>query len=118
MAFERISSTPNLVRLKEQKPNQYVQNPDQLLALQLAAKLSDQAHLNLYMRLCKTVDAGIINQALSFVIDSQTTTKGKLFMWKIKQLRTELKKAGKLPKREIKLRPRKKKPVKPTGLFD
>ncbi len=59
---------------------------------QLAVKLDDIAHKSLYMRLAKTVDRGILESALSFVSDANAHSKGKLFMWKLKELRGQVKK--------------------------
>ncbi|MDQ3008938.1 MAG: hypothetical protein M3Q81_05105 [bacterium] len=53
----------------------------------LAMELDDPAHKSLYMRLSKTVDRALLEQALSFVSDSKAKSKARLFMWKLKQLR-------------------------------
>lgn len=118
MALQKVSFEARFQEIKEATPNKFVKKPEQLLALQLASKLDDKAHLDWYMRLCQVVDEKVINQALAFVIDSQTNTKGKLFMWKVKQLRAELKTQGKLVEKKLPPRPRKKKRIKPESLFD
>jgi hypothetical protein len=119
MAFEKLSPGQHLERYQNLAPNQYVQTKEQLLALQVAYKLDDRAHLAWYMRLCKTVDEKIINQALSFVVDSQSTTKGRLFMWKVRELRRELLAQGKITPAKLGPRPVKKAAARrPTGLFD
>ena len=58
----------------------------------LAVALDDLKHKSLYMRLAKTVPRAILEKALSFVSDAQNAkSKAKLFMWKLKQLRSETK---------------------------
>jgi hypothetical protein len=58
-------------------------------AYRLAVDLDDVAHVPIYMRLVKNTDRGLIETARSFVKDSvNAKSKGKLFMWKLKQLRT------------------------------
>ncbi|SRR3990167_2616837 len=54
----------------------------------LSMELGDEAHKSLYMRLAKTVDRGILEQALSFVKDAGAKKPAALFMWKVKQLRS------------------------------
>ncbi|MDR0463341.1 MAG: hypothetical protein LBG64_03940 [Pseudomonadales bacterium] len=121
MAFSKVSLAEQLERYNTVEPNKHVQNKDQLLALQIAHKLDDKEHINWYMRLCKTVDEGILNRALTFVIDSNTDTKGKLFMWKVKQIRQELKEQGKLTTKKLEPKPKKTKRAKKVvaqSLFD
>lgn len=64
----------------------------------LAIELGDLSHKSLYMRMAKTVDRHVLEQALSFVSDANAQSKARLFMWKVKQLRT-----GKVakPKEEV-----------------
>jgi hypothetical protein len=54
----------------------------------LAEELSDLKHRALYIKLAKQVDRNLLEQALEFVKGSENaTTKGRLFMWKLTQLR-------------------------------
>lgn len=59
-------------------------------AYRLAVALDDLPHKSVYMKMAKTVDRRVLDQALAFVADAQAKSKAKLFMWKVKQLRTEL----------------------------
>lgn len=64
----------------------------QLFGVYLADSLEDQKHYSLYIKLAKTHDRGTLEEALSFVKGaSSVKSKGKLFMWKLKQLKTEVK---------------------------
>lgn len=60
----------------------------QMYGVYLAEELGDTKHYALYIKLAKTMPRKILNEALSFVKDySAAKSKGKLFMWKIKQLK-------------------------------
>ena len=59
-------------------------------AYRLAVELDDTAHTAIYMRLAKNTPRPIIEQARLFVLGANhPTSKGRLFMWKLKQLREE-----------------------------
>lgn len=61
-------------------------------AYRLAVELDDTAHTAIYMRLAKNTPREIIEQARLFVLGANNpTSKGKLFMWKLKQLKEEKK---------------------------
>jgi hypothetical protein len=56
----------------------------------LAVELDDMPHKSLYMRLAKKEERGMLERALSFVSDAENAkSKGKLFMWKLQQLKKE-----------------------------
>jgi hypothetical protein len=67
--------------------DKYVSREFQTFGLHLADSLDDHKHKSLYMKLAKTVHRSILEQALTFAIDSTATNKGALFMWKLKELR-------------------------------
>lgn len=68
--------------------NKTVSREFQLYAYDLAVELDDLAHKSLYMRLAKVTPRGLMETARSFVKDAQNArNKGKLFMWKLKQLK-------------------------------
>jgi SAM-dependent methyltransferase len=68
----------------------------QAYGYRLASDLNDLANLKIYMRLAKNVERGVMERAYAYVIDSGVDEKGKLFLWKLKQLRTEIDKKRKL----------------------
>lgn len=72
--------------------DKYVSREFQTFGLHLAESLNDYQHKSLYIKLAKTVHRSILEQALSFSIDSNATNKGALFMWKLKELRKNEKK--------------------------
>lgn len=73
--------------------DKYISREFQSFGLHLAETLDDYKHRSLYMKLAKTVHRSLLERALTFSIDSTAKNKGALFMWKLKQLRDEEKKA-------------------------
>lgn len=70
--------------------NKHIAHEFQSFGCHLAEVLADKQHTSLYIKLAKTLPRGILERALSFVIDSTADNKAKLFMWKLQQLKTEL----------------------------
>ncbi len=87
--------------LKEQQEElfdrqQYITHEFQDFGYRLAVKLNDLEHKSLYIKLAKEEKRALLAQALSFAIDyPKAKNKGKIFMWKLKELRKEYKKNGK-----------------------
>jgi hypothetical protein len=70
----------------------YVKNDFQAYGLELADELGDWKHKSLYIRLAKTIDRKILDQARYFVKDQRNIqTPYKLFMWKLKELKNKQK---------------------------
>jgi hypothetical protein len=69
--------------------DKYISREFQTFGLHLAESLDDYKHRSLYIKLAKTVHRSILEQALSFAIDSNATNKGALFMWKLKELKSQ-----------------------------
>ena len=60
----------------------------------LAEDLGDEKHRSLYIKLAKEEDRNLLDQVREFDMRSENaTTKGRLFMWKLTELR-KLKKEG------------------------
>ena len=57
----------------------------------LAVELDDMPHKSLYIKMAKTMDRKILESARTFVLDANANSKGRLFMWKIKELKKSLK---------------------------
>lgn len=56
----------------------------------LADEFGDQRHRALYIKLAKNEDRELLEMAREYVLGSENaTTKGKLFMWKLTQLKKE-----------------------------
>jgi len=87
-------SIRGLVQAKQDhtEVNRYISREFQDYGYDLASRLEDASHAGLYIKLAKTLPRTILERAYSFVADyPRAKNKGKLFMWKIKQIRTELK---------------------------
>lgn len=68
--------------------DKYISREFQAYGIYLAEELGDYKHKALYIRLAKTVPRAILEKALSFTKDANARNKGRLFMWKMKELRT------------------------------
>ncbi|CAN5279387.1 hypothetical protein BH10PAT2_BH10PAT2_2370 [soil metagenome] len=70
----------------------YITQEFQDFGYRLAMALDDKDHTSLYMRLAKKESRGTLEQALSFVSDAKDVkNKAALFMWKLKDLRSQKK---------------------------
>lgn len=65
-------------------------------AYRLASDLNDLEHLQIYMMLAKTVPRYILDRTFEFAGDYNMDSRTKLFMWKLKQVRQEIKLAEEL----------------------
>lgn len=68
--------------------DKYISREFQAYGIYLSETLGDYKHKALYIRLAKTIPRAILEKALSFVKDAKANSKAKLFMWKMKELRT------------------------------
>jgi len=68
--------------------DKYISREFQKYAYDLAIALGDLPHKSLYMKLAKITPRILLENAKSFVMDATTqSNKGRLFMWKLKQLK-------------------------------
>lgn len=62
----------------------------QMYGVYLAESLDDTKHYSLYMKLAKTIDRGLLEEALGYTKGYYSArNKAQVFMWKLKQLREE-----------------------------
>jgi hypothetical protein len=79
-----------LSKYKLDDTDKYVSREFQKYAYDLAEELGDLAHKSLYMKLAKETPRILLEKARSFVKDAQNArSKGRLFMWKLAQLKKE-----------------------------
>ena len=72
--------------------DKYISREFQKYAYDLAEELGDLDHKSLYMKLAKDTPRIFLEKARSFVKDAQhARSKGRLFMWKLQQLKNEAK---------------------------
>ena len=86
-----MQSIKTVLKKFNPETDKYISREFQTMGLRLTEKLNDYKHKSLYMKLAKTVHRSILEEALSFVVDSTADNKGALFMWKLKQLRADQK---------------------------
>ena len=81
-----------VAKFKTDDTDKYVSREFQKYAYDLAVELDDLAHKSLYMRLAKNTPRGLMESARSFVKDATNAkSKGRLFMWRLKQLKENAK---------------------------
>ncbi len=75
------------------KRSQYIRTEHQDFGIRLSGRLGDSMHKALYMKLAKDLPRSVMESAAQFAIDypdkSGTGNKGKIFMWKLKELCNE-----------------------------
>lgn len=85
-----FTSTSDLLKgYQVTEKNKHIAHEFQSFGCHLAEVLADKEHTALYIKLAKNLPRGILEAALSFVIDSRADNKAKLFMWKLKQLKEQ-----------------------------
>ena len=90
-AKEILLKTNFLERILDQK--KYIHQEFQDFGLRLAAKLEDQQHKSLYIKLAKETPRGFLEAAKNYVKDAyKVKSRGRLFMWRLKTLKEEAKK--------------------------
>jgi len=81
-----------LSKYKLEDTDKYVSREFQKYAYELSVELDDLPHKSLYMKLAKDTPRILLEKARSFVKDAQNAkSKGRLYMWKLKQLKEEAK---------------------------
>lgn len=90
--FTKLINVLDRYELDEEKQKR-ISREFQDYAYRLAVALDDTAHTPIYMRMAKNTPREILEKAKSFVIDSNARSKAKMFMWKVRQIKEELKNA-------------------------
>lgn len=81
-----------LEETKEVKRARNISQEFQLYGVYIADTLADQKHYSLYIKLAKTYDRSILEQALNYAKGYDSAkSKARIFMWKLKQLKEEKK---------------------------
>jgi hypothetical protein len=78
----------DLISKKSFTPDTRNKHEFQAYGNRLADEFGDQRHRALYIKLAKTENRALLEQARDFVNNQDhAKTKGRLFMWKLKQLK-------------------------------
>lgn len=90
---KHLSSIGSLLdKYKLDDHDKYVSREFQKYGYDLAQELNDSKSVSLYIKLAKDTPRGLLETARSFVKDaSNARSKGRLFMWKLAQLKAEKK---------------------------
>lgn len=85
--MQKMEKIGNILQRFDPQSGKYISREFQSYGLYLCQKLEDPKHKTLYLRLAKTTPRYLLDEALSFVLDSNAKNMGALFMWKLKELR-------------------------------
>jgi len=89
IGFKPITSILDRYDLEETKQRR-ISREFQDYAYRLAVELDDTTHTAIYMRIAKNTPRPLVEQARLFVLGAnKPTSKARLFMWKLKQIREE-----------------------------
>lgn len=85
--MDKVSDILKNKNLKGDSRNKY---EFQAYGNRLADQLGDSKRRSLYIKLAKTTPRNLLDSAFEYVMRSEKAiTKGKLFMWRLTQLKTE-----------------------------
>lgn len=77
-----------LKKFEGRADGKYISQEFQDYGYRLAIDLNDIDHKSLYIRMAKTVPRSILEQARAFAVDAEhAKSKGRLFMWKVGDLK-------------------------------
>ena len=72
------------------KRNKYITTEHQDYGIRLSSRLKDEIHKALYMKLAKELPRNILEDAVQFALDypenRNYNSKGRIFMWKLKDI--------------------------------
>ncbi len=100
--MQKVGDIVKKIRVNEDKQSlpleysrdKYISREFQKYGYELALELGDLKNKSLYIKLAKETPRGLMEAARSFVKDAQNAkNKGALYMWKLKQIKTEKQKS-------------------------
>ena len=71
--------------------DKYISRDFQAYGIWLAEEMEDYKNRGMWIKLAKTNHRSVLEKALSFVKDSNADNKIALFLWKMKQIKTQAK---------------------------
>jgi hypothetical protein len=79
-------------RLPKEDPQRYITQEFQDYGYRLACEMGEEQRKAMYIRLAKTKPRHVLEQAKSYVADyPNAQNRGKLFLWKVKELERSIK---------------------------
>src|SRR3989337_2345793 len=89
---KNFSKVGEILRRFNKDEDKYISRGMQKYGYDLAEELGDLKNKSLYIKLAKETPRGLLEAAKNFVKDAyQVKSKPKLFMWKLQQLKKEIK---------------------------
>lgn len=87
-----FSPISDVLKKFQSDEDKYISHEFQKYGYELAKELGDLKNKSLYIKLAKETPRSLLEEARGFVKDaSNVKSPGKLYMWKLKQLRDERK---------------------------
>jgi|Napbiome12C3dose_1001474.scaffolds.fasta_scaffold00049_26 serine/threonine-protein kinase RIO1 len=84
--MKRLAKAIAEVKFKDRPKN--ISTEFQMYGVYLAESLQDIKHYSLYIKLAKTLDRRVLEEALSFTKGyTSAKSRARVFMWKLKELR-------------------------------
>lgn len=71
--------------------DKYISTEFQKYGYDLALEFGDLEHKSLYIKMAKEVPRPILEKAKFFVKDAKARNRARLFMWKVRELKKEIK---------------------------
>lgn len=94
--YEGMQSIKKVLEDFDLDRKKYITREFQDYGYRLALELNDLEHKSLYIKLAKETPRKLLEEARAFVKEAyEVKNKAKLFMWKLKQLRSEERKKEK-----------------------
>lgn len=81
----------DIVKSRDWTRGRFSKHEFQVYGYRLAEELGDLRHKSLYIKLAKELPREVLEEALGFVKTSKAKSKARLFMWKLKEIRTRCK---------------------------
>lgn len=86
--MKSIKSAIAQVRFKDRPKN--ISTEFQMYGIYLAESLDDTKHYSLYIKLAKSVERHLLDEALTYTKGyTNAKSKGRVFMWRLAQLKKE-----------------------------
>jgi len=92
MSTKDFTKITDVLKKFQKDEDKYISREFQKYGYDLAEELGDLKNKSLYIKLAKETPRGLLEAAKNFVKDAyQVKSKPKLFMWKLQQLKKEIK---------------------------
>jgi hypothetical protein len=87
---KQLQSLGDILKKFNPLKDKYISKEFQKYGYDLAVELGDMVHKALYIKMAKEIPRPILERAKNFVKDANAKSKGRLFMWKVKELKGKM----------------------------